>query len=84
MTEKKLKRLRKYRIDAGYTTYSLADRLGVNHSTISYWEHGKKFPRGLRLQEIEDLFEVGYRELFADLTEEEIQDLEQRETKGAE
>lgn len=29
------KRLRKYRMDAGFTIYTLADRLGVNHTTVS-------------------------------------------------
>ena len=72
------KRLKKYRLDSGYTIYSLADRLGVNFSSISYWENGEKFPRRQKLEALEDLFGVGYRELFSDLTEQEIADLEQR------
>lgn len=72
------KKLRKYRMNAGHTIYSLADRLGVNHSTVSYWENGIKFPRPAKMMELENIFGVGYRELFEDLTEEEAIELEQR------
>lgn len=79
MLKKRLpKRLKKYRMDAGYSIYSLADRMGVHFSTISYWENGKKFPRQHKMMELEELFGVGYRELFADLTEEEAMELERR------
>lgn len=72
------KRLKKYRMDAGYTIYSLADRLGVNFSTVSYWENGVKFPRPKTMMELEELFGVGYRDLFTDLSESEIHDIEER------
>ncbi|AXH71105.1 putative XRE family transcriptional regulator 1 [Bacillus phage BSP36] len=73
---KTIKKLRKYRLDRGLTIYSLADKLGVNFSTVSYWETGEKFPRRQKLEELEDLFDVGYRELFKDLTQEEIEELD--------
>ena len=72
-------RLKKLRIDAGYTIYSLGDKLGVNYSSVSYWENGDKFPRRKTLEALEDLFGVSYRELFTALTPEEIAELEQRE-----
>jgi transcriptional regulator with XRE-family HTH domain len=72
------KRLKKYRIDAGFTIYSLADRLNVNFSTVSYWENGVKHPRHDKIIELEDLFNASYRELFSDLSEEEAAELEQR------
>lgn len=72
------KRLKKYRMDAGYTTYSLGDKLGVSFSTVSNWEGGLKFPRQEKLMELEELFKQGYRELFSDLTEEENRELETR------
>jgi len=72
------KRLKKYRLDAGLTIYSLADRMGVNYSTVSYWENGLKFPRPAKLMELEDVFDKGYRDLFEDLTEEEAEDVEER------
>lgn len=72
------KRLKKYRIDAGYTIYSLAEKLNVNYSTVSYWENGIKHPRHNKIMELEDLFNVSYRELFSDLTEEEAEELERR------
>jgi len=76
--EKSPKRLKKYRMDAGYTIYTLADRLGVNYSSVSYWENGVKFPRPAKMMELEDIFGVGYRELFTDLTQEEIEEIEER------
>lgn len=72
------KRLKKYRVDAGYSIYSLADRLGVNFSTVSYWENGHKFPRQGKMMELEELFGAGYRDLFTDLTEEEAAELERK------
>lgn len=72
------KRLKKYRMDSGYTIYSLADRLNVHFTTVSYWENGGKFPRQGKLMELEDLFGAGHRELFSDLTEKEANDLEKR------
>ncbi|MCB5366973.1 helix-turn-helix domain-containing protein [Collinsella aerofaciens] len=72
------KRLKKYRMDAGFTIYSLADKLNVNYSTVSYWENGVKHPRHNKIVELEDLFNVSYRELFSDLTEEEAAELERR------
>lgn len=78
------KRLKKYRIDAGYTIYSLADRLNVNYSTVSYWENGVKHPRHNKIVELEDLFKTSYRDLFSDLTEEEAAELEQRKNEPTE
>jgi transcriptional regulator with XRE-family HTH domain len=72
------KKLKQYRTERGFTIYSLADRLKVNFSTVSYWENGEKFPRRQKLEDLEDLFGVGYRELFKDMTPEEIKALEER------
>lgn len=80
----KPKRLKKYRMDNGFTIYSLADRLGVNYSTVSYWENGVKHPRHNKIVELEDLFKANYRDLFTDLTEEEAADLEQRKNEPTE
>lgn len=76
--ERTPKRLKKYRMDAGYTTYSLGDKLGVSFSTVSNWEGGLKFPRQEKLMELEDLFKVSYRELFEDLTDAENRELESK------
>lgn len=77
-TKKAPKRLKKLRVDAGYTIYSLADKLNVNFSSVSYWENGIKHPRHDKIMELEDLFKVNYREMFTDLTDEEAKELEQR------
>ncbi len=77
-TKRVPKRLRKYRMDAGYSIYSLADRMEVNYSTISYWENGVRFPRPAKMMELEDIFGATHRELFEDLTEAETAELERR------
>lgn len=67
------KRLKKYRIEKGISIYDLAEIIGVNHSTVSYWENGKKYPRHEKIIELEDYFERPYRDLFTDLTDREIE-----------
>ena len=86
MTNKRLpKRLKKYRIDKGFTIYSLADRLGVNYSTVSCWENGVKHPRHSKIMELEDIFDTTYRDLFTDMTEEEVEELNKKiQNKGVE
>lgn len=73
------KRLRKYRSDRGFTIYSLADRLGVSYSSVSYWETGEKFPRHEKIMKLEEIFGVHYSELFTDMTPEEVQEFEARD-----
>lgn len=70
------KKLRKYRSDRGFTIYSLADKLGVSYSSVSYWETGEKFPRHSKIMQLEEIFGVGYSELFTDMTPEEIAEYE--------
>lgn len=68
--------LKKVRMEAGYTIYSLAAELGVNFSSVSYWENGVKFPRHPLIVKLEDMFDLSYRELFTDLTPEQIKQVE--------
>ncbi|BEU14670.1 transcriptional regulator [Bacillus phage CM1] len=78
-TKKKTpKMLKKFRMDEGHTIYSLADKLGVDYTTVSNWENGNKYPRPNKITELEDLFGVSYRELFEDLPEDQIAELERR------
>jgi len=77
-TENTPKKLKKYRLDAGFTIYSLADRVGVHYSSVSGWENGLKKPRMDRLELLEDLLGHNHRELFADMSEEEIKEVEER------
>lgn len=72
------KRLKKYRMDRGLTIYTLADELGIHYSTVSFWENGVKFPRQGKMMELEDYFDKSYRDLFKDLTEEELTEIEAR------
>lgn len=71
-TNYKPKRLKKYRIEKDISIYQLAEDLGVNYSTISYWENGKKYPRHDMIIALEDYFNRAYRDLFTDLTDNEI------------
>jgi transcriptional regulator with XRE-family HTH domain len=73
------KMLKKIRMEEGFTIYSLAERLDVNFSSVSYWENGVKHPRHKKIVELEDLFGLSYRELFTDLTPEEIIQVEEME-----
>jgi len=77
-TKKTPKMLKKFRMDAGHTIYSLADKLGVDYTTVSNWENGNKYPRPNKITELEDLFGVSYRGLFEDLPEDQIAELERR------
>ncbi|AIW03448.1 transcriptional regulator [Bacillus phage Moonbeam] len=72
------KKLKKYRLDRGFTIYTLADRVGVHYSSVSGWENGNKFPRIDKLMALEEIFDENYRELFSNLTPEEAKDVEER------
>lgn len=70
------KRLKKYRIERGITIYQLAEIVGVNYSSVSYWENGKKHPRHKMINALEDYFNRSYRDLFTDLTDSETKILD--------
>lgn len=72
----KPKRLKKYRIEKGISIYELAEIVDANFSTISYWENGKRYPRHDKIIELEDYFGRPYRDLFTDLTDDEIKSLD--------
>jgi len=66
------KRLKKYRLEKGISIYDLAEIVGTNFSTVSYWENGKRYPRHEKIIALEDYFGKAYRDLFTDLTDDEI------------
>ncbi len=68
--------MKKLRMNKGWSTYDLADKFGVNNSTIYYWENSIRFPKKEYLMQLEDFFNLSYRELFKELSEEEIKSLE--------
>lgn len=72
-------RLKKYRLEhpTQVTIYSLASAMGVNSSTVSYWENGKKYPRHDMIIFLEDFFGKPYRDLFTDLSDEETREVEE-------
>lgn len=75
---KKPNMLKKARMDMGMSIYSLGDKMGVSYSTISYWENGQKHPRHDKIESLEDIFGKSYRELFTDLSEEDIRILKDK------
>lgn len=44
------------RIKAGLSQTEVARRLGIDQSTVSYWESGKKIPRASKLAKLADLY----------------------------
>lgn len=67
--------MKKVRINKGETIYTLSGKLGVHHSTVSYWENGKRFPREGILVKVEELLGESRQNLFKDLSESDIQEL---------
>lgn len=52
------------RINAGLSQTEAARRIGVDQSTVSYWESGKKMPRASKLARLADLYGCTVDELF--------------------
>lgn len=57
-------KLQKIRVEKGYTLRSLAEEIGVNFSTISYWEQGIKKPRSGNKLKLEKVLETPSHILF--------------------
>jgi transcriptional regulator with XRE-family HTH domain len=51
--------LRRIRLDLGLTQRQLAERVGIDATTVSDYEHGKMVPSILRAREIADALGVG-------------------------
>lgn len=52
------------RLRSGYTQTEAARRIGVDQSTVSYWESGKKTPQAFKLAKLADLYGCTIDELF--------------------
>lgn len=57
-------RLKALRKEAGYTQQEVADRLGVNHVTISGYERGVRKPGFAEADQLADLFDVNLEYLL--------------------
>jgi DNA-binding XRE family transcriptional regulator len=58
--------LRILRMTRNLTQQEVAEAIGVNYSTIGYWELNKSFPRIEKLEKIAEFYEVSVQ----DITEE--------------
>ena len=48
-------KIKEMRLEAGLTQQDLADRMGVDRSTVSYWETNTSYPRGEQLPKLADI-----------------------------
>lgn len=68
----KITRLRKERINKGWTQEFVAEEIGVSKTSIHDIEKGKQLPSYKILVKLENLFDLPHRELFAPVDEEEL------------
>ena len=52
------------RKQAGLTQKELAEKMGVDQSAVSFWETGKRFPRGAKLLRLAEVLNCSIDELF--------------------
>jgi len=60
------KRLKTFRENAGLSTRELARQIGINHSTIVFWEKGDAFPRSDVLLPMSKALGVSVEELLGE------------------
>lgn len=56
--------IKKYRLKRGLTQEELAEKLGVNRVSISYWERGLALPKGSRLLDVSTALGVSVDKLL--------------------
>lgn len=54
----------KQRRKAGFTQVQVAEALGVDQCTVSFWENGNSYPRAKLLPEIAKLFNCKIEDLY--------------------
>lgn len=59
-------RIKEFRMSANLTQLELADKLGVQRTTITMWETGEVMPRADKLPEIAKILNCSISDLFAD------------------
>lgn len=59
-------KLKRYRLQVGYTQKNVAEILNISRSTYTYYELGKTSPDPATLNRIAKLFEVSVEEFFSD------------------
>ena len=56
--------LKAARVNKGYTQAFVADKLGVSIGTLKNWESGKTFPRQPQIEQLCEIYGVGYDNIF--------------------
>ncbi|WP_324825124.1 helix-turn-helix transcriptional regulator [Sinanaerobacter sp. ZZT-01] len=64
-------RLKQERLNRRWTQEDIARKLGISKQTVCNWEKGRRFPRRPVLDNLEKLFGLNYRELFAPVSDED-------------
>lgn len=64
-------RLKQERIKKKWTQNDVAQQLGVSPQVVCDWEKGRRFPRRPLLDNLENIFGLSYRELFAPANDKE-------------
>ena len=60
--------LQALRIRHGYTRKKLAERVGVHHTQIGYWESGKNQPRPAKIRKLARIFRIKVEQLLVQET----------------
>lgn len=64
-------RLKHERINRDWTQKDVAQKLGVSPQVVCDWEKGRRFPRRHVLDNLEKLFGLTHRELFAAVSDDD-------------
>ncbi|MBE5756054.1 MAG: helix-turn-helix transcriptional regulator [Clostridia bacterium] len=57
------KSIKERRLEHKYSQQALADKIGVTHASISYWENGVNIPNVLDVWKIADVLNISIDEL---------------------
>lgn len=64
-------KLTQERLKRAWTLEDVAQKLGTTKQAVCNWEKGRSFPRRQVLNNLEKLFSLSHRELFAPVSNEE-------------
>lgn len=74
-------RLKKYRIEAGYTQRGAAKLLGVTPTQLMEWEKGRRMPQGRHLLKLSVLYQRVIDDMYYDLKMEGVKEILENKRK---